>query len=502
MATAPVAAFPRQLFCDGSRLWRWLALANLNLVASFDQEWRARQLSSTSYPHQTRFTFRSGATCASTPHGAVLLDPPHREKLVGLTAGQLQALNALSEGPATVAEICPPGHRSDINTLMRRLHAGGWLTITVRDGEKDCYSILPFTQPSSPPAPTLTTQPAALSKFAVLHRDSNGLVLEHPLGWCDVRIHDGGLLALLDGTTENGLGPRSKVESRFFMDLHRCGFLVPVGDEDRTFDALSWSAPDLWFHRRSTLGKRSVTWEHFGPTKWAKGRFPQPSVRRTPYPGAPIPLPIPDLDARRRQDPPFTAVLEDRVSTRTFDESHPISVEQLAELLYRTARTRSTHRVSDGEELVSRPYPSAGSVYELELYPVVRNATGLEPGMYHYDSFDHALRPVANADSPAVSQIIKLAAATLTAGAEPQVLVVMAARGGRVMWTYEQIAYSAILKDVGVLMQTIYLAATAMGLGVCAQGFGDTAAFVAATGADELQECSVGSIVLGSTAPH
>lgn len=66
------------------------------------------------------------------------------------------------------------------------------------------------------------------------------------------------------------------------------------------------------------------------------------------------------------------------------------------------------------------------------------------------------------------------------------------------MWTYEQIGYALILKDVGVLMQTIYLAATAMGLGVCAQGFGDTAAFVAATGVDERQESSVGSIVIGS----
>ncbi|HTM83645.1 MAG TPA: SagB family peptide dehydrogenase, partial [Mycobacterium sp.] len=179
----------------------------------------------------------------------------------------------------------------------------------------------------------------------------------------------------------------------------------------------------------------------------------------------------------------------------------PITAEQLAELLFRTARTRRTQPVGDGEELLSRPYPSAGSIYELELYPVVRNVAGLAPGMYHYDSFDHLLRPVAAADSPAVSQLVKPASATLTAGAEPQVLVVIAARCGRIMWSYEQIGYAAILKDVGVLMQTIYLAATAMGLGACAQGFGDTAAFVAAAGVDERQECSVGSIVVGAAAP-
>ncbi len=169
-------------------------------------------------------------------------------------------------------------------------------------------------------------------------------------------------------------------------------------------------------------------------------------------------------------------------------------------MLYRTARTRRTQPVGPGEELLSRPYPSGGGLYELELYPVVRNVAGLQPGMYHYDSFDHVLRPVAGTESQAVSRLVKPASATLTGGAEPQVLIAMAARSGRIMWTYEQIGYAAILKDVGVLMQTIYLAATAMGLGACAQGFGDAAAFVAATGVDERQECNVGSIIVGSVA--
>ncbi|GFG67821.1 hypothetical protein MKUB_53110 [Mycobacterium kubicae] len=169
-------------------------------------------------------------------------------------------------------------------------------------------------------------------------------------------------------------------------------------------------------------------------------------------------------------------------------------------MLYRAARTRRTQPSGDAEQLLSRPYPSAGSVYELELYPVIRNVAGLSPGMYHYDSFDHSLRLVASADSTAVSQLIAPAAATLAGGAEPQALIVMAARCGRIMWTYEQLAYATILKDVGVLMQTIYLAATAMGIGACAQGYGDTSAFVAATGVDELQECSVGSMVIGSPA--
>ncbi|MGK8511869.1 SagB family peptide dehydrogenase [Nocardia asiatica] len=455
-----------------------------------------------SYPDQTRFALRDGATCLTLPTGAILLNPPRNEKLTGLPAGQLQALKTLNRGPATVSEMSAAAGGADVTDLMDRLARSGWLTVTMRDSGRDLYTLRPFALPGPRPT-TPFPGPVTLSKFAVLHRDSNGFVLEHPLAWCDLRIHDLRLLTLLDQPAAADTDLPHALISRFTEDLHWCGFLVADSDaEDRQFSTCSWNPPDLWFHRRSTLGDRTITWENFGPTKWAKGRFPQPPARKASYPGEPVSLTVPDLAAARADDPTLTAVLEDRVSTRAFDDARPITSDQLAELLYRTARTRSTRPAGEGEELVSRPYPSGGSVYELEIYPIVRNVAGLAPGMYHYDSFDHVLRPVAAADSPAVARLLKSTSATLTNGAEPQVLLVMAARSGRVMWTYEQVAYAVILKHVGVLMQTIYLAATAMGLGACAQGFGDTAAFVAAAGVDELEECSVGSMIVGSAPPR
>lgn len=458
----------------------------------------ASGLPSIRYPDETTLALAAGVTCVTTSAEAVLLNPPRSERLTRLTAGQILALKTLNVGAATVAELFGSENAYDMGALMDRLIAGGWLTVTVREEEKPLYSIRPFGQPA--PRPAAPSQSVMMSKFAVLHRNSEGFILEHPLAWCDLCIYDPRLLVLLDGSSTGVSDVPIAVTSQFVEDLRWCGILAACGDENSSFETVSWSAPDLWFHRRSTLGEHIVTWEHFGPTKWAKGRFPQPRARRATYSGEPIVLPVPDLTAKRSQDPSLTAVIEDRISTRSFDDGDPISVEQLAELLYRTARTRSVQPVGEGEELLSRPYPSGGGLYELELYPVVRNVAGLEPGMYHYDSFDHKLRPVAAAGSRAVSQLLKPASATLAGGAEPQVLVVMAARSGRIMWTYEQVSYALILKDVGVLMQTIYLAATAMGLGACAQGFSDTAAFVAATGVDELQECSVGSIIVGSRA--
>jgi SagB-type dehydrogenase family enzyme len=451
-------------------------------------------MTAVTYPDQTKFALRDGVTCLTTPVGAVLLNPPHKEKLTGLAAGQLQALKTLNRGPATVSELSTNAGGADVAGLMDRLTVGGWLAVTVRDGDRDVYTVRPFAQPGA--RPTTASPPRALSKFAVVHRDSTGFVLEHPLSWCDVRIHDTRLLALLDGTGAESMVPR-EVAAQFMEDLAWCGFLA-TDSEDTDFATRSWSAPDLWFHRRSTLGDRIVTWDHFGPTKWAQGKFPQPLPRKATYPGDAIALDTPDLDATRLDDPSLTAVLEDRVSTRAFDDAAPITLAQLGELLYRTARTRSTRAAGSEEVLVSRPYPSGGSVYEIELYPVVNNVAGLDPGMYHYDSFDHVLRPVAEAGSPAVAKLLKSTSATLSGGALPQVLLVMGARSGRVMWTYEQVAYASMLKHVGVLMQTLYLVATAMDLGACAQGFGDTAAFVTAAGVTELEECSVGSMIIGS----
>ncbi len=80
----------------------------------------------------------------------------------------------------------------------------------------------------------------------------------------------------------------------------------------------------------------------------------------------------------------------------------------------------------------------------------------------------------------------------------PQLVVLLAARFGRVGWSYETLAYSLIVKHVGVTYQTMYCVATAMGLAPCALGAGDPAVFAEATGLDPLTEGTVGEFILGS----
>ncbi|TSE01430.1 SagB/ThcOx family dehydrogenase [Skermania sp. ID1734] len=450
-------------------------------------------------PAESTVSLRPGARCLISATGAVLL--PEKVSLTALTPAQAALLRRLSTGETVSSHAA---HEPECAGLLDRLSDGGWLVKTVLLDGNELYEVMPFAGPNLTDTQELPAdKPLILSKFTVLRRDGDSLVMENPRSWCDLKLFDARVLAVATGATSPADAdlPESVV-SQLVTDLQAGGFVVTAESiEDTDFALRSWSAHELWFHRRSTLGARVQSWAHFGPTKWASSSFPPLPTRHRPGSKSAVLLATPDLDTLEITDVTLTDAIERRASCRAYDDAAPITVDQLGELLYRCARTRGS-RVVDREELPSRPYPSGGSIYELELYPVVRCADGLAQGMYHYNSFDHALELIADADHPAIERLLSPSALTLEDGRQPQVLIVIAARAGRVMWAYEQMPYALILKHVGVLTQNLYLVATAMGLGAVAQGYSDTAAFADITGTDELVECNVGAVVVGSPARH
>ena len=146
-----------------------------------------------------------------------------------------------------------------------------------------------------------------------------------------------------------------------------------------------------------------------------------------------------------------------------------------------------------------RPYPSAGASYELELYLAVDKCLGLSRGFYHYDAGAHALTTI-NVASNALDALLREAEQAMGVPAAPHILLTIAARFGRISWKYSSIAYSLILKDVGVLMQTLYLMATDMGLGSCAIGTANIDLFAKLTGMEFHVEGPVGQFALGRSA--
>ena len=147
-------------------------------------------------------------------------------------------------------------------------------------------------------------------------------------------------------------------------------------------------------------------------------------------------------------------------------------------------------------EHAARPYPSAGAEWELELYLAVGKCEGLGRGFYHYDAGGHALYPIA-VRAHELEALLDGAQFAMGAPASPQIVITIAARFGRVSWKYSSLAYALILKDAGVLMQTLYLAATDMGLGACAIGTADIELFAKMTGIEFHIEGPVGQFALG-----
>jgi SagB-type dehydrogenase family enzyme len=147
----------------------------------------------------------------------------------------------------------------------------------------------------------------------------------------------------------------------------------------------------------------------------------------------------------------------------------------------------------------ARPYPSAGASYELELYLAVNACDGLARGFYHYDAGGHALAAI-DVRAPELETLLTSAQFAMDAPAAPQILITIAARFGRVSWKYSSLAYALILKDVGVLTQTLYLMATDMGLGGCAIGSINIELFAKMTGIEFHVEGPVGQFALGRAA--
>jgi SagB-type dehydrogenase family enzyme len=209
-------------------------------------------------------------------------------------------------------------------------------------------------------------------------------------------------------------------------------------------------------------------------------------------------LPIRDTESARST----AKMLRERRSVRRFDDRTPITLMELSQFLDATARVRSewtTMLDADGGPPItytSRPYPSGGSSYPLELYFAVDKCAGLDRGFYFYDAGEHALVPI-DVRATELEALLKSAAFAMGESGVPQILITIAARFGRVSWKYSSIAYSLILKDVGVLTQTFYLMATAMGLGGCAIGSININLFARMTGIDFYVEGPVGQFAIG-----
>jgi SagB-type dehydrogenase family enzyme len=401
----------------------------------------------------------------------------------------------------------------EIDLLVRRLARSGLLEYRygAARGDQDRIVIEPQVPDYWPEMAKIgNSDTVVLSRFAYLRRRGKEMVLESPLAGALFRICDPEVAAALSTLSQPQKISRYRKE-RGFPGLELLGLLLDCqilfklkpGDDDGLRisegggELVLWDFHDFLFHTRSTEGRQANPIG--GLYSYASVMAPLPAVRPH-WPGKTI-----DLDRATPPSAPssFAQLLHARHSTRDFNDEHPITLAELAGLLQTAARIRgqfTSEADMDGGGLevsyASRPYPGGGAAYELELYLAVAHCDGLARGFYHYDADKHTLTTIEVSPQELETQL-SAAEFAIAASGPPQIVITIAARFGRVSWKYNSVAYSLILKDVGVLMQTLYLAATDIGLGGCAIGTNNIDLFARMTGLETHVEGPVGQFALG-----
>jgi SagB-type dehydrogenase family enzyme len=453
---------------------------------------------------------------AQAPGNVAACFDGYRVELGKFSAAAVKSALALRTGlPITSFTPARSAVNKEIALLVRRLAHSGLLEYRVaplRSG-KDMIVIEPQMADYWPEVAKLNaSDTVVLSRFAYLRRRGNDMMLESPRSTAVFRICDPKIattVAMLSAPHKVGKlrGERGSAAFVLLGLLFDCNILfkVDAGSDGMRFvegdpNLVVWDFHDLLFHTHATEGRQA------NPTG---GRFPYiglippPPAVRAPWSGDAIDLQ--PLTNSQEPPSPLAALLRERHSTRDFDDAQPITIAELATFLDRAARVQwkwtspldfGGGSVGPDIDYTRRPYPSAGSAYELELYLLIANCSGLARGIYHYDADRHALVPI-EARAQEIEAQLASAQFAMDAPAPPQIVITIAARFDRVAWKYSGIAYSLILKDVGVLLQTLYLTATELGLGGCAIGTTNIDLFARITGQEFHREGAVGQFVLG-----
>ena len=162
----------------------------------------------------------------------------------------------------------------------------------------------------------------------------------------------------------------------------------------------------------------------------------------------------------------FGKLLDGRVTCRNFDCARSLTLAQFAAVLFRTYGARAVDDYAPGVQLLKKGVPSAGGLHPTEAYLAVQQVDEIAPGLYHYHSVEHALEPIRFMPASEVRGLARQFVGAQSYLVDAQAFVIPVSRFRRNFWKYRNHAkaYRALILDVGHLSQTMYLAATELGL--------------------------------------
>jgi len=208
-------------------------------------------------------------------------------------------------------------------------------------------------------------------------------------------------------------------------------------------------------HEEKTVGERfheetELTWRDV-TAQTLSFKIIRPEQFKTYTDAETVALPKPNF-----QGPSFEDVLQNRRSKRNYSTT-PMTLAQLSQLLF--AAQGSTGKSFD---TLLRTSPSGGALYPFEIYPIVHNIEGLEPGIFHYDVRHHQLERLMTGD---VRQLVTAAGFQQEMLGEAALVFILTAIFDRSRFKYGERAFRYIYIEAGHISQNIALQATSLGLG-------------------------------------
>jgi SagB-type dehydrogenase family enzyme len=172
--------------------------------------------------------------------------------------------------------------------------------------------------------------------------------------------------------------------------------------------------------------------------------------------------------ARVEGDISVEEALKSRRSVRSYADA-PLTMAEVGQLLW--AAYGISYPIEDGPAFLRgglRTAPSAGALYPLEVYLVARDVTGLDPGVYWYDSEDHTLGLLVREDRWADLSAACHHQPHFETAAAALVWSAVFERNTRKYGQRGRERY--VCMDLGHSGENVYLQAYALGVGTCAIG--------------------------------
>jgi SagB-type dehydrogenase family enzyme len=148
-----------------------------------------------------------------------------------------------------------------------------------------------------------------------------------------------------------------------------------------------------------------------------------------------------------------------RRRTKRWFVNRQLSLDELSALLFYTWGMTASRKTSIDERIL-RTSPSGGCRHPIEVYALIHDVSGLNPGIYHYSVRRHGLELLVA--KPIGADFVRFCSGQKWVE-NASVMFVMTALFERTMWRYRfPRAYRVVQIEAGHLGQTLQLAATAL----------------------------------------